>query len=182
MRAFIAIDIPVSVKEKIEGIETTLKKCDLNAKWVNPQNIHLTLKFLGNIEEKQLDEIKKAVSETASSFSPLETNLKEFGFFPNEKRPRVFFISTDKEEILKKIAYELEERLEKIGFTKENRFKAHITLSRFKDTKNIDCLKKEVKNIKLQGNLAVKEITLYKSTLTSRGPVYEVIFSAGLGL
>ena len=180
MRAFIAIDLTASIREEISKIIDQLKQCEISAKWVKPENIHLTLKFLGNIDEKQAEEVKNIISEVTASFNSLVVNFTEFGFFPNEKRPRVFFVSTDKEGVLKNIAEKLEDKLERLGFPKEGRFKSHITLCRFKELKNIDCLKREMKEISLKGELAIEEIILFKSTLTSSGPIYEKIFSAPL--
>lgn len=181
MRTFIAIDLTASVREKISNIQNVLKKCDLDAKWVSPENAHITLKFLGWVKDPgQIEKIKKIIKETAIKFKCLDVNLKEFGFFPNERRPRVFFISTDKEDILKNISCELEEKLEKCGFEKEGRFRSHITIARFRSPKNIDALSRELKDIKVKETLPIKEITLFKSTLTKAGPVYEVIFKSTL--
>ncbi|MFH1504570.1 MAG: RNA 2',3'-cyclic phosphodiesterase [Candidatus Omnitrophota bacterium] len=180
MRVFIAITLPIGIKKKIEKAEASFKECGLDAIWVKAENIHLTFKFLGNVDEKNIPSMKKEIEETASQFNSLTLNLENFGFFPSEKRPRVFFVSTDKEEILKKISQELENRLGKIGFEKEDRFKSHITLARLKSPKNIDCLIKKIKNTKIEANFPVQEITLYKSTLTSSGPIYNKILTAGL--
>lgn len=180
MRAFIAVDLPAVLKEKIANSIIHLKKCDVNAKWVRLENIHLTLKFLGEVKEEQIEEIKRALTEVATGFSPLVAKFTGFGFFPNERRPRVFFVSTDKEEILKDIYQRIENRLEELGFPKENRFKTHITLCRFKSLENIDCIEREVRKVKLEGEFAIEQITLFKSTLSRSGPVYEKIFSASL--
>ena len=85
MRTFIAIDLPQPLKENIDQIQTDLKQCDLSFKWVKAENIHLTLKFLGNIEEKQLDDIKKIITEVAQNHKALEVTFTQFGFFPNDK-------------------------------------------------------------------------------------------------
>jgi 2'-5' RNA ligase len=180
MRTFIAIDLPSYIKEKIYNITEIFKGCNLNAKWVEKDNFHMTLKFLGEIEEKKLEGIKKIIEIVANKFHNFEINLKEFGFFPNEKNPRVFFLSTDKEEALKTIATNLEEELENIGFPKENRFKSHITLARFKSRKNLDCLKRKIKEVAIQEKFTINGITLFKSTLTKYGPIYEEIFKKSL--
>jgi len=180
MRLFIAIDIPEDLKEKLARVRAKLKECGLDAKWVNASNIHMTLKFLGEAPEEKLDEIKSIVNATAGNFGKLELNVGDFGFFPNETSPRVFFISTDKEEILKNISLQLEDRLESLGFPKEGRFKSHLTIARFRTKKNIDCLKNEIKGMAIEAKFAVCEIILFKSLLTPAGPVYEKIFCAPL--
>lgn len=180
MRLFIAIDIPQNLKEKLSLICAKLKKCDLDAKWVNTANIHITLKFLGETAEEQLDEIKNIITSVAGHFNRLELNVGGFGFFPNEISPRVFFVSTDKEETLKNISLQLEDKLENLNFPKEGRFKSHLTLARLRSKKNIDCLKEEIKKISIEAKFPVTEIILLKSTLKPTGPVYEKIFTAGL--
>ena len=180
MRTFIAIDLPKEIKEKIAELEKDFTKCDLAFKWVKPENIHLTLKFLGNIDEEQIIKIKQAIAMVSGKFASFEVSFDSFGFFPNERKPRVFFISTTPEELLKNIAVKLEEELEALGFEKENRFKSHITLARIKNPKNIACLKEKIKNIRLDKKFPINEITLYKSTLTKEGPVYKEIFKSNL--
>lgn len=178
MRTFISIDLPFSIKKKISQIQENLKKCDLAFKWVKSDNIHLTLKFLGEVEAEKLEQIKKILTKTSRSFKTFQVNLESFGFFPNAKKPRVFFISTNHQELLKSIADKLEEELTILGFEKEGRFKSHITLARIKDKQNLKCLKKELENIKLEEKFAVEEIILYKSTLTPEGAFHEVIFKS----
>ena len=182
MRTFIAVDLPKELKEKISSIIEKLAKCDLQAKWVKPENIHMTLKFLGNVDEKQIDVVKSIISEVTLTFKKIVVECSEFGFFPNEKHPRVFFIKTDKEDQLRKIYQELEEKLSHIGFEKEERFKSHLTLCRFKGKRNIDCLIREIKGIKFSQKLNIEEIALFKSTLTRSGPIYEKIFTASLAI
>lgn len=178
MRMFIAIELPSQIQESLAKIEIILKKCGIDAKWVEPDNIHLTLKFLGEVEEERIEGIKRILQETANLFNSFTVRFKDFGFFPDERRPRVFFVSTDNEETLKDIAQKIEERLEKIGFPKEDRFKSHLTLARLKGLKNIGCLKGEIKNISLNETFPVKEITFFKSTLTKTCPIYEALFKA----
>ena len=180
MRLFIAIPIPGNIKDCIRDLEDSLKKCDLFAKWVNPDNIHMTLKFLGEIKEEKIPLIQKAISETCLNFSSLEVNLTEFGFFPNERNPRVFFVSTDKEEILQRIAYVLEEKLEPLGFEREYRFRSHLTLCRLKGRKNIEKLVAKTKEIKPGKSFPINEVILYKSTLTPKGPIYTEMFRQSL--
>lgn len=180
MRVFIAINLPYHIKEKIAEATKAFKEYDLVAKWVETGNLHMTLKFLGEIEEKKTTEITQILKFVAGEFGCFEVTLQGFGFFPNEKRPRVFFVHSSKEELLKTIAARCEEKLEKIGFAKENRFKSHVTLARFKNNKNIECLKKEMENTRLKETALITGITLFKSTLTRSGPIYEEIFKAPL--
>ena len=180
MRAFIAIDLPERIKSKIAELENDLKKCDLAFRWVKPENLHLTLKFLGNIDQEQVSKIKEAIAKVSGKFAAFETSFNGFGFFPNERRPRVFFISIDKEELLKSIATELEEELETLGFEKEGKFKSHITLARIKDLRNIESLKAKIKNTQLDEKFPTDTISFYKSILIKEGPIYGKIARSSL--
>src|SRR3989338_3133701 len=166
MRAFIAIDIGENLKNKLSQIQENLKECDLDFKWVKPENLHLTLKFLGEIEEKKLLEIKKIIEETAFSQKSFKLSFETFGFFPDSRRPRVFFVSTDNQDLLKTLVQQLEINLGKIGlpcpacrqaggrqgFPAENRFQSHLTLARIKVRKNLETLLENLEKIKLEGN------------------------------
>lgn len=180
MRAFIAIDLPEKVKTSISSLQNNLKELNLSAKWVRPDNIHLTLKFLGNISDDKLTPVKEIIANIAKEFKTFEVNLTELGFFPNSRKPRVLFIATSKSEKLKAIADSLEEGLAKIGFVKEGRFKSHLTLARIKSLENISHLNKKITSLRIQASFKIDQITLYQSKLTSSGPVYEKLFTAQL--
>lgn len=180
MRAFIAIDLPEKVKNKIAELENDLKKCDLAFKWVKPENIHLSLKFLGDINPEQVNKIKEVITKISAKFAAFKVNFNGFGFFPNQKKPRVFFININKEKLLKNIASELEKELEMLNFERENKFKSHITLARIKNFRNIESLREKIKNTQLDEVFPVNTITLYKSTLTEEGPIYGKIFKSNL--
>lgn len=180
MRLFIAIDTPKDFKERLSRTCAELKKCQLDAKWVDAENIHLTLKFLGEIKDDQLNEIKNIVLGVCGQVNRLELNICGFGFFPNDNSPRVLFAVTDKEEILKNMSLGLEDKLKSLGFPKEGKFKPHLTIARLRSKKNIACLKEKLKNLVFEAKFFVDEITIFKSTLKPSGPVYEKILSVHL--
>jgi 2'-5' RNA ligase len=180
MRAFIAIDLPLQTKEKIAKLQEDLKKCNPDFKWVDPGNIHLTLRFLGNIQESRLGAVKEAIDKAVKGISEFKIVFSAFGFFPNPKRPKVFFIKTTEEKILRSIASNLEDGLEAIGFEKESRFSPHLTLARIKSFKNITGLKERIKDAKLEEEFMIKELILYKSTLTRLGPIYAEVYKKSL--
>jgi len=178
MRLFIGIDLPSPIKEKIGRIINSLKECDLDARWVNSKNVHLTLKFLGQVEEEKISLISKSIEGIANEFNILKTEFRYFGFFPNNKKPKVLFIGTDQDNTLKNIFQKLENKLEGLGFKKEDRFKSHITLARLKSLKNITCLKDKIEKLALPDSFIIDKIILFKSTLSNLGPIYEKVFSA----
>lgn len=178
MRLFIAIDIPQAFKRTISAAIEPLKHCGLNATWVAQENIHMTVKFLGETHREMLDDIKEAMSAVSARHTSLNAQLTGFGFFPDNRRPRVFYIGTNHEIVLRSIAYEIEENFEELGFAKENRFRAHLTLARFKSPDNLPRLLEKLKNIRVAGTIPIAALTLFKSTLKPSGPVYETLYTA----
>lgn len=188
MRAFIAIELPKEIKTILTKTQEKLKSSEADIKWVEPENIHLTLKFLGEINEEQLNKITKIITNIASSKEPFHINLSCIGAFPDIKYPRVIWAGSDKSEFeLKTIVKELENKIQKIGIPKEGRaFSSHITLGRVRSGLNKDKLKQkleELSKVAIAGETAefeANKITLFKSTITSKGPVYEAIHRASL--
>ncbi|MEW6101064.1 MAG: RNA 2',3'-cyclic phosphodiesterase [Candidatus Omnitrophota bacterium] len=187
MRAFIAIDLPKETKAALAGIVGQLKKTGADVKWVNPDNIHLTLKFLGEMEEKKIKEAVTAVKEVAENKNAFILRVSSLGAFPNINSPRVIWLGIDSGDAeTKVIAQELEEKIEKIGVPKEERpFSSHITIGRLRSPKNRENLVQELKRLgeEIQGDekeFYADKITLFKSTLTPKGPIYEPVMEASL--
>lgn len=176
MRAFIAIPLTEETRNFLEAIIQKLKKIPLDAKWVEVNNLHITLKFLGEVHAEKIVKVKDVLRHIEKLFVEFKIALRDFGFFPTENTPRIFFVSTDREDILGKMADKLEDDLAKLGFKKEGRFHSHITLARLKSRRNVEVLKREIRKINLSHYFLVQAVTLYKSTLTERGPIYEEIF------
>jgi len=180
MRLFIALPLPLSIKEELSRAQDRFKQFAPAAGWVRPDNLHITLKFLGDTDNEQAEKIKLAMTKTADEFDQITAVLSEFGFFPSQHRPKVFFAATDQQTQLQKIAFALEKNLAGLGFTEEQRFVSHITLCRIKNAVDVEALAAEIKKVKLTGSFSVKEIALVKSTLKSRGPEYQTVFSVQL--
>jgi 2'-5' RNA ligase len=182
MRTFIAIELPEEVKEYLRRLQGKLKKCDADVKWVAPQNIHLTLKFLGEIDEKKAGEIEEILTKTARQNPSFQIRASSIGGFPGLSSPRVIWIGIDKgDSEVKNIAKKLETSLELIGIPREERgFSSHITIGRTKSSLNRTSLAKllnELKETPQTENIefTVNKITFFKSTLTPQGPIYEAL-------
>ena len=138
--------------------------------------MHLTLKFLGNIEEGHVEQISGALKSIADNFNAFSINLTRVGAFPDLKRPRVIWIGIDKGAgELKTLGAKIETELEKLGFAKEKReFKAHLTLGRVRSLKNIENLEKIINEVKFQAGNEIKidKIILFQSKLTPKGAIY----------
>ena len=175
IRTFIAIELSEHIKKELSDIEKELKETKAVAKWVKPDDIHLTLKFLGNVEEEKIELIKKSIQESVKGVTPFIIDLKDIGAFPSPSRPRVIWVGVQSgKERIKNLAESIEGNLEKIGFKKEDRqFSAHITLGRIKSLVNIDKLKDLIKEKKYHSSsFEVSKIAIMRSDLTPEGPIY----------
>jgi 2'-5' RNA ligase len=168
MRLFIAIEF-----EELSDYLKQLQQQIPEAKATFPKQFHLTLKFLGEVDENKLEEIKKKLKQIP--FSPFKLKLKDTGVFPSEKFIRVVWIGLEDGEQIKQLQQQIENSLEEM-FKKDDRFHPHITLARIKFIENE---KKEefiskIKEIKIEPKeIEIKSFKLIKSTLTGEGPVYE---------
>jgi 2'-5' RNA ligase len=177
-RGFIAIDIEAN--PKIMQFEEDIKRCKADVKLVEPENFHITLKFLGNVEEDKIEEIEGIMRECFANIEPFKVTLKGTGIFPNQRKLRVIWIGII--DNIKEIAERLNERLSRLGFKKDV-FSSHLTVARVKSSKNKESLLKVVKEYANTefGVQEVKCIRLKKSELTSRGPIYTCVREVKLG-
>ncbi|MEW6170134.1 MAG: RNA 2',3'-cyclic phosphodiesterase [Candidatus Omnitrophota bacterium] len=183
MRAFIGISLPEDIQKYLKSIQELLKKSRDDVKWIEPGNIHLTLKFLGEITQEQTQGIKTILEDVACKFMSLELQLRELGAFPKLDFARILWVGLDdKTGSLKKIAHDLDRSLVKLGIPKEDKpFSAHITLGRIKNPKKDLKLQELLIKNKIQNlSFVFKEITFFKSTLSSSGPVYETLYRISL--
>jgi len=179
MRTFLAIEVPQHIRKKVDSRIQEEKKKDLPIKWVAFENLHITLKFLGEIDEKKKDEITPVIVEISKQYAPFKVRLEGLGCFPGPRNPRVLWVGvTDGAETLGKVTNDLEERLSQFGFKKEKRFHAHLTIGRIKKPCKIDDI---LENNITTETFPVNAITLFKSTLKSDGPIYEELKKFTLG-
>jgi RNA 2',3'-cyclic 3'-phosphodiesterase len=176
IRAFVAVPIPESTMIRIFDIQERLKSYRLPVRWVKPENVHLTLKFCGEISLSTINDIAKVLEETVQEHSPLMFFLKGLGVFPNIKKPRILWIGISGDiKPLSEIQANLETNLEKKGFAKENRpFKSHLTLGRIKgniDPENLFDILRSFSDFTSEP-FEAKELVLYKSELNPSGALY----------
>lgn len=186
MRLFIAVNLEEGLKKKIVPLEEELRKTGADVKWVEVKNLHLTLKFLGEVDEKKVTQIEQIVRPILANFSSFEMLLSGFGVFPNLNYPRVVWVGIKEgSEKLKVLSEEIENSLVPLGFPKENRpFTAHLTLGRVRSAKNKQELIKKIEERKNQeiGSQKVEKIYLMQSTLQPTGPIYTPVKEWGLTL
>ena len=185
IRAFVAIELPGEILQAIRELQDEMKSEKLDLRWVEPGNIHLTLKFLGEMDPKDLEPVCHVVKNTAGRVPAFDLVAKGIGAFPGLNRPRVVWAGiSGKTESLGKLADFLDQELEALGFERESRpFKGHLTLARARGA--VD----PVRMTRAAGRLmtfqppvfSVHDLILFQSRLMPEGPVYEKLFSAFLG-
>jgi RNA 2',3'-cyclic 3'-phosphodiesterase len=176
IRAFVAFPIPETITIRICDIQERLKSYRLPVRWVKPENVHLTLKFFGEISLSTVNDIGKVLEDTVRVYAPLMFFIKGLGVFPNIKKPRVLWIGISGDiKPLSEIQANLEINLEKKGFAKENRpFKSHLTLGRIKGDihpENLFDILRSFSNFTSEP-FEAKELVLYKSELNPSGALY----------
>lgn len=183
-RSFIAIESNEKVRDSLKMIQGQLEKTGADLKTVKPENIHLTLKFLGDVSESKLDEVKKLL-EDISKPDPFEMEINGLGIFPRPSFIRVIWagVSNGSEEA-KLLRRELDKRLRSLGFSEEDKdFTPHLTIARVKSGKAKEKLASIVKQESDTsfGKINVDKIKLKKSELTPEGPIYTDLQKVELG-
>ncbi|MEW5995532.1 MAG: RNA 2',3'-cyclic phosphodiesterase [Candidatus Zixiibacteriota bacterium] len=184
MRLFIALPLPEPVEEELGRIIDLLKQKGGRVRWVAPENIHLTVRFLGDTEEALVKDLSALIDTVASKYSPVNSVIDRLGGFPNLSRPRVIWVGLrDNIEPLQKMAREIELAVRQLRFPKEKKgFKAHLTLGRVKDASTIKDLSNYMESYEFaEIPLLLDRLVLFKSTLTPQGAIYERLHEAGLG-
>jgi len=179
IRAFVAVDIQdKSVLEVVRRVQEDLSRY-VRAKFVELENFHFTLKFLGEISEDAVDEVYGAMKEL--EFKPFDLELRGVGCFPNTRRVNVIWIGTrEGGDKLTSLANELEKKLRRLGFESEQRpFSPHATIARVKYVQSRDGLISALEKMReLEiGRIKVESIKLKRSQLTPKGPIYTTLRS-----
>lgn len=182
MRCFIAIDISEQIRKALSNLQNELQsKADIkkgDAKWVNPENIHLTLKFLGEIKDEQVIDICNITEEVASRHESFELDVESVGHFGG-RSARVLWVGAGQNcDNLLQLQEDLEQQLDLAGWPKEGRkFSAHLTLCRVRNPKagiKLAQMTEGYKDLKL-GTTPADSISVYQSQLTPKGPIYTLL-------
>lgn len=177
-RTFLAIKTPISKQtaEFIQNIKFALK--DEKIKWVEDWNLHITLFFIGDIDENIIDEISNKLTNNLGGIKSFNLICEGVGVFKNVYKPKVIWFGIRQSEDLTNLKLAVDKVISSFGFTIEERdFKPHLTIGRVKFIKNKDKIKdilEKYKEIEVQ-NFSINEVIFYESKLTPKGPVYEVL-------
>lgn len=137
IRCFVAVELPAEVKARIERQTARLRSGSADVKWVPPENLHLTIKFLGGVPQAEAPGLADILREAVRGTEPFEVEVAGAGVFPGVKSPRVFWIGfKDPESRLSGLARRVEDALEQAGYPREQRsFTPHLTLGRFREAR-----------------------------------------------
>jgi len=189
LRCFVAIKLPEEVKAGLSRLQAELKSGKQSPiKWVDPYNIHLTLKFLGNVNIDMTTQITGAIGEAARGVSPFHLEIKGLGVFPNPRRVQVIWVGMSGEvDKLLQLQKGIESALARLGFAPEARaFTPHLTLARVRERASPDERQKLGELIastkfETEYTFPVEAVSLMRSQLTREGAIYSQISSVELG-
>lgn len=184
IRCFIAIELPDELKNNIGFYMKNLISTGADVKWVVPQNLHLTLKFLGSTPEEKIADIIRQLAAITKSHDKFSLYFSGTGVFPNIKSPRVVWIGIKDSDAIVKLQKDIESAMADLGFEKEERrYTPHLTLGRVRSFKNKDPLINQLATLKDAdfGKIVVVSVALMKSELKPGGAVYQRLEEFKLG-
>jgi 2'-5' RNA ligase len=190
LRAFLAAELPPNLQDAIQTATASVRRslgADL-VRWVPAHNVHLTLKFLGDVSPASLDLIKHMLETEAGNHEPFDATIEGFGCYPSARRPRILWVGLEAPPSLSSLHHDLNAAAARLGYPAEDRdFSPHLTIGRVRQNATATELQKiraEVEHLQL-GNLGttrVESIHLFKSDLLPTGSVYTRLFTAQLGI
>ena len=182
VRAFIGIELDNSLKSDLKEQLRALRKSFPNLKWVDSKNYHLTLRFLGEVNNETITELKSIINNSAKGINAIKATINQLGAFPHPDHPRVIWLGLGrgKKEMVE-LHSSLEADIQKLGFSGERHsYTPHLTIARLKKRSSPeDSLKKTIKNYNWkERELVIDNITLFKSRLRPSGPIYSLLHQA----
>ena len=175
IRTFICIELPESIKQKMELLENQLRGVDAQVSWVRPSNVHLTLKFLGGVPSHKIDRVSQAAERAARGVAAFEVEVAGAGCFPSARSPRVLWVGLGEVPDALAILYKnLEEELAALGFEREKRrFSPHLTIGRLRSPRNGAELAQKLIAIGFESErFAAREVIVMRSQLKPTGSIY----------
>jgi len=185
IRAFLAVEISDEVREAAAALIGELELPQYDVKWVRPRNVHVTIKFFGNIDPARVADIARVMEEIGREFRPFEISVEKLGAFPGLRRPRVVWVGIGEgRRHLERLYREAEEQLSAIGFPPEGRsFKSHLTIGRVRSPRGTAELVGRIERRRdfNAGRCRVSELVLFRSELKPGGPIYTPLERRPLG-
>jgi RNA 2',3'-cyclic 3'-phosphodiesterase len=185
MRLFAAINFTAKDRQRMGRATRRMRESELPVRWVDPDHLHMTLKFLGEVRPERVADVKAAVSQVAAKTQPFTMRLSGSGAFPTTRRPKVIWLGAEASPELRCLKHDMEWELARLGFEREVRaFHPHITLGRARaearagDFRGFEDI---VAAMDFQAEITVRNVDLMKSTLSAKGARYEKLLTAKLG-
>jgi RNA 2',3'-cyclic 3'-phosphodiesterase len=175
IRTFVCVEVPQGVKARIEALQRALRRGDVPVSWVKPANIHLTIKFLGDVAASKMDGVRRAIERAAQSIPPFDITVAGAGCFPSARNPRVLWVGLGPlPDELCRLHSNIEAELEGEGFAREaKRFAPHLTIARVRDPFKA---KRTVEELMAAGFAAetfrASEVIVMRSELHPSGSIY----------
>ena len=179
MRLFVALSIPTDVRENLALLIRELRGVDSNPKWINPDNLHVTLKFIGEVAPEKVMGISDALAAVHAQQQVIG-EFRDVGFFPDARRPSVAWVGIQPPQMLSSLAAEVNRVLAPLGIRREEKpFVPHLTIARFKETRLSPALRAEIEKQKSRkfGTLSTGEFHLVESKRKSTGAEYTTLRS-----
>ena len=186
LRAFVAVEITQSIRSRADELIAALAGTSADVNWVEPHNLHLTLKFLGDVHQQEIVRVCQAMARGAADVKPFELDVGGAGAFPNAARPRTVWLgATAGVEPMIVLHDRVEAELAELGYREEHRrFQPHLTIGRVRGAGSgiaeLGSLLQQHADFSA-GRMTVGKVTLFASTLTPDGPIYDVLGTAPLG-
>ena len=188
LRTFIAVDLSAEIIDEIDSIITYFKTQvpEGALKWVETDNLHLTIKFLGDISKAQLADVKVMIAAELRYFSSFVISVQELGMYPNKNHPRVIWLGIKGGQPLINMHQKLDQALIEAQIPKEGRpFSPHLTIARVRRRTDPDIAKvigRTLSNFRVDflGEFPIEQVHLYQSELTRQGPIYTRLLSVPL--
>ena len=186
IRAFLAIELPEALRSGLAQVQEELKRSRADVRWVAPGNIHLTLKFFGNVPDDEIETLAQAAREAAAETAPLQLQATGAGAFPSPNAPRVVWLGLGGDMVpLTQLFYRLEKGFATLGYPPEGRaFNPHLTLGRVKSPANRDKLARLLAKLPPVDwpPFEVKELILFQSVLVAPGVEIYAVAGDSTGL
>ncbi|MEE2669074.1 MAG: RNA 2',3'-cyclic phosphodiesterase [Gemmatimonadota bacterium] len=185
MRLFVALNLPKKERTRIHRIAKVLRESRIPVRWVDPQNYHVTLRFLGKVPENRIDGVKDSLARVASSTGDIDLSVERFGAFPTIRRPNVIWAGVEPTPSLRCLKQDLERALKDCGFVPEKKaFHPHLTLGRV-DAKGgagaFRGLDEMAANFTYKRQVKIRKVDLMSSEMVSGSPRYRLRYSAAFG-
>jgi RNA 2',3'-cyclic 3'-phosphodiesterase len=179
MRLFVALEILSTLRENLAALLKSLRGASPQTRWVRPENLHVTLKFIGEVPETKLAAVHSALAGVRSE-QHVTLDFRGLGFFPNEKHPRVIWAGIEASPNLKTLASDIDKATEKLGIAREQRaFSPHLTLARFEPPRLPENLRFAIQENAARdfGSLRANQFQLIESKLKPSGAEYTTLES-----